>query len=631
MGYPVGAARQDFGNALVMAINGQPQGRHRCSNLMLKHRVVATALISVLLEHLVYRSFPLLEVASETVKPMRNRIPNRIELNTTLDTNHIEQAALQRNERLLKPIIRVCRERALPLRCHPARNPFNNFLFGGSALLVRNTGEDLPREVQAGLKLSKGFETLKLQRQLFKCSQRLELRSGYGVSIGRSEFRETRTVGWVQSSSEPVEVITGGQSPRKRQAEKGQHQRSPVASQHTHHGPPHYPLTAFAGTALRLFGQFCVFFASPLCDPSQTEASLGTRRQPLSSAAARWRRYRPETRKFCDRQAKRCAARGGSSRSEDEMNKRSMLRKLRARNSESPRESRPRGSHLTAPPLQRPATNSRVAAQALTAVLALALIAGGAAALHRSDLAAQARTGHLGLSSTVFRERPDSNAMASRARTSGDHTAETASSLVLHRFGHAYRAYLEHDLDHARELLEEVHRLDRAFLPAATLLGRVAYFQQDYARATELLSRVLEDEPHHMDAAKWLVRGYLQSGEVEAAEEVVRTMREVSSEDPELLLLLAQTSFAAGRVDRAIAATEQALAFRTALAEAALQLAIVYRSAGVPEIGTRYLQTAAALSPIPVAHNPAYTADLPMSDLSMPDLPMPQISADEKR
>jgi len=68
-----------------------------------------------------------------------------------------------------------------------------------------------------------------------------------------------------------------------------------------------------------------------------------------------------------------------------------------------------------------------------------------------------------------------------------------------------------------------------------------------------------------------------------------------------LLLLLAETALAAGRVDRAVAATEQALAFRAALAEAALQIAIIYRSAGVAELGNHYLNLAAALSPLPVA------------------------------
>ncbi|GEM_PF-6672490 len=172
---------------------------------------------------------------------------------------------------------------------------------------------------------------------------------------------------------------------------------------------------------------------------------------------------------------------------------------------------------------------------------------------------------------------------------------------LLRRFGSAYRAYLEADLAHARELLEDLYLLDASFLPATTLLGRVAYFQSDYERAATVLRGVLETEPHHIDAAKWLVRAHLANRDAEAAERILRRTREVSAEDPELLLLLAETALAAGKVDRAVAATEQALAFRGALAEAALQVAIIYRSAGVTELGNHYLNVAAALSPLPTA------------------------------
>ncbi len=189
---------------------------------------------------------------------------------------------------------------------------------------------------------------------------------------------------------------------------------------------------------------------------------------------------------------------------------------------------------------------------------------------------------------------------SSRLRIGRDELDGAGGSVFLQRFGHAYRAYLENDLDHARELLEELYLVDPTFVPAATLLGRVAYFQREPGRVTEVLEEVLLREPNHIDAAKWLARGYLALDEVDAAEQTVRHARELSSEDPELLILLAQSALAAGKLDRALAATEQALAFRTALAEAALQIAMIYRSAGVSELGAHYLQAAAALSPVPI-------------------------------
>ena len=229
--------------------------------------------------------------------------------------------------------------------------------------------------------------------------------------------------------------------------------------------------------------------------------------------------------------------------------------------------------------------------KAATAGSALLLAAVSLATALWSACSAQTGVGSSGTPFSIATERrTDAVEMSNVDNTSGE-------TVFLQRFGHAYRAYLEHDLEHARELLEELYALNPGFVPAATLLGRVSFFQQDGQRAIEVLESVLRREPNHIDAAKWLARGYLALDNLEAAERTIREAREVSSEDPELLLLLAQSALATGRFDRAVAATDQALAFRAALAEAALQIAIIYRSAGVTELGNKYLKAASQMSP----------------------------------
>jgi tetratricopeptide (TPR) repeat protein len=148
--------------------------------------------------------------------------------------------------------------------------------------------------------------------------------------------------------------------------------------------------------------------------------------------------------------------------------------------------------------------------------------------------------------------------------------------------------YLQGDLPGTRRILEAPDRGVRRLPAGRLLLGKTLYFQGEPAAAQEELAFLVKENPHHIDAAKWLARSYLELSDPESARRALVAALEVSSEDPELLVLMGRSYNAMGRTDMSIEYFLKATAFTPRFATGHLELAEVYRAAGLPEEALRH-------------------------------------------
>ncbi|MFP4432573.1 MAG: tetratricopeptide repeat protein [Spirochaetaceae bacterium] len=169
------------------------------------------------------------------------------------------------------------------------------------------------------------------------------------------------------------------------------------------------------------------------------------------------------------------------------------------------------------------------------------------------------------------------------------------SEADLESYLRARALYIQGDLPGARRILEAPGRGIRHLAYGRLLLGKTLFFQSGPAAAAEELAVLVEENPHHVDAAKWLARSYLELSDPERAQRTLTAALEVSSEDPELLILMGRSAREVGNTTRAIEYLTKATSFAFRLAAGHLELAEIYRAAGMAEEAARHAQRAEAL------------------------------------
>lgn len=155
--------------------------------------------------------------------------------------------------------------------------------------------------------------------------------------------------------------------------------------------------------------------------------------------------------------------------------------------------------------------------------------------------------------------------------------------------------YVQGDLSGARRILEAPGRGGRRLAARRLLLGKTLYFQGDPAAAAEELALLVDENPHHVDAGKWLARSYLALGRPGDSRRVLVLALGVSSEDAELLVLMGQSARELGDTTQAIEYFSKATALAPRFARGHVELAEIYRAAGLPEEALRHIHRAEAI------------------------------------
>jgi tetratricopeptide (TPR) repeat protein len=169
----------------------------------------------------------------------------------------------------------------------------------------------------------------------------------------------------------------------------------------------------------------------------------------------------------------------------------------------------------------------------------------------------------------------------------------TEQSLQLYQA--ARKHYSEQKLEEALSLLLENHRSYPQFCANSFLIGKIYYFNNDFVQAERYWRHTLAINPYHLDTRKWLARLYLQQERTEDAQGVLTQGLSVSSEDPELLILMAKVKRRNQDLSGAIELYLKSQAFAERLSEASIDLAEIYYSFGLTDRAEEELKKASVL------------------------------------
>ena len=189
-------------------------------------------------------------------------------------------------------------------------------------------------------------------------------------------------------------------------------------------------------------------------------------------------------------------------------------------------------------------------------------------------------------------------------------SAQPVTEQSLHRYCTARKYYSEHRLDDALDLLLKNHRSAPEFSANSFLIGKIYYFNNDPSQAEHYWRHTLKFNSHHVDTRKWLARLLLQQGRIEEAECVLEPGLAISSEDPELLILMGKVKRGDQDLAGAIELYLKSQAFSERLSEASIDLAEIYNSFGLEDRAKEELEKALDLVGEHSSISPSLTAAL---------------------
>ncbi|TVQ39126.1 MAG: hypothetical protein EA384_07635 [Spirochaetaceae bacterium] len=174
------------------------------------------------------------------------------------------------------------------------------------------------------------------------------------------------------------------------------------------------------------------------------------------------------------------------------------------------------------------------------------------------------------------------------------HTPRAAPEALYER---ALQYYHNGRITAARRLLEQQSASTGRDLRSAYLLGRVLFFDNAAEAAQRVLQRALDRHPCHVDTRRFLARIQISLHDFESAEKNLLLLLSQTSEDPDVLMMLARVAAARGKTAAAIELYRRSILFTERLAEAHIELAHMYRAAGLGQRSDEELKLALRLLP----------------------------------
>lgn len=164
-------------------------------------------------------------------------------------------------------------------------------------------------------------------------------------------------------------------------------------------------------------------------------------------------------------------------------------------------------------------------------------------------------------------------------------------------YARARTAFVQGDATLARTILTPLLTSSDRNIQTAILAGRIDLIDGQLESAVGHLQRALELEPAASDAAWWLAQALMLQGRYADARGVVIEALVTATDDPRLVLALADIESQLGNTDRAIELYERVLSFSEQLAPAAIRLGEFYRRAGLDERARGSYERALVLLP----------------------------------
>lgn len=171
--------------------------------------------------------------------------------------------------------------------------------------------------------------------------------------------------------------------------------------------------------------------------------------------------------------------------------------------------------------------------------------------------------------------------------------SETASK----RFQEGMELYNGNNLDGARAKFEEAVAADSGFTNARIALGKIEYYNRKFAEAERTFQAAVDKDEASINALIWLARAQsMQEGGNERALQTLNRIVERGSGEIEAWRLKGMIHEGRGETDQAIAAYSNAVNEARKGSRASIQLAALYRRAGLSEMAEKHFEYAMLLS-----------------------------------
>ena len=161
----------------------------------------------------------------------------------------------------------------------------------------------------------------------------------------------------------------------------------------------------------------------------------------------------------------------------------------------------------------------------------------------------------------------------------------------------AKKLYTTGDLQKAEVKLQRLTVDSPYFYQGRFLLAKTYYYQKKTAMASEVLQRLLQDEPAHRDAELLYIRLLLGQDKIREAESRIDNLLSYDSEDPRLLYLKALTSQSREKTADTLHYLKQASLFAEEFARVYVDLGRIYYIYDRRRDAEKHISTALHLLP----------------------------------
>ena len=175
-------------------------------------------------------------------------------------------------------------------------------------------------------------------------------------------------------------------------------------------------------------------------------------------------------------------------------------------------------------------------------------------------------------------------------------SASCQRTLDYQAYNVAKNLYTNGDVQGALEKLEVLEKHNPSFLLPYTLDGRINLFIGQSERAEKKLAHVLKRNRLDFDSLRWMAHLYIITKRWTDAERLTSIALENYPEEPRLLLILAASYKAQGKVKEAVVAYHRAYLFEVELAYAHYELAQLYSQFGLEKEYKEQMERASFLS-----------------------------------
>ena len=122
----------------------------------------------------------------------------------------------------------------------------------------------------------------------------------------------------------------------------------------------------------------------------------------------------------------------------------------------------------------------------------------------------------------------------------------------------ALDSYTANNLDESENIIRKITARDKKFYPAFLLQGKIYFFNNEYAKAEIVFTKLIKQYPEYTEAKIWCIRTQILSGQSDKAEKALKKELTFNTTDWRIYYLYSLLAAAKGEYETQIAMLNQA-------------------------------------------------------------------------